>query len=511
MAIAEQSAAPARTAAGRPAAPAAIEVDRLDLLTLLWALAILFHQSKAGSLTDGRWHHAILTIAAARVLLRPGDLRGFAALLACQVASVAIDLPVASNHWVFVFVTSIAMLLVLAGQFVRGRGRVDRAEFLGVVLPMLRLEVVLLYAFVTLAKLNWDFLDPDLSVGAEMYRWLTIRLPLLPSGRLASEAAIHATLAIEGFLPVLLAVRRTRMAGLALGWAFHLLLGFNGYHDFSSVMFAFYVAFLPDDFVARLSRGLERYPRLAAALGRLGAPARSPSTFAMLAVLALAAAFAQRLGLGNGSLINGVANIYLRGAWLLTSLLLPIPVLLALREDRADADDRGRSVRQAGPGLGAVRALAMAGPLLVVFNGLNPYLGLRTESVFIMYSNLQTEGDRWNHCLLPAWIRAFPFQDDLVTVVRCSEGEMLAQTLQGARWVYLGFVDYASKHPEMSVSYEYRGVYREVARVADDPELSAGVSPWVRKLLYFRPVMPPERLADYSRPAHWKSIGQWSP
>ena len=53
-------------------------------------------------------------------------------------------------------------------------------------------------------------------------------------------------------------------------------------------------------------------------------------------------------------------------------------------------------------------------PLLTGLNGCSPYLGLKTETAFAMYSNLRTEGGQSNHLLVPAGVQLFGFQQDLV-------------------------------------------------------------------------------------------------
>ncbi|MGI8624212.1 MAG: hypothetical protein ACR2NB_12190, partial [Solirubrobacteraceae bacterium] len=61
------------------------------------------------------------------------------------------------------------------------------------------------------------------------------------------------------------------------------------------------------------------------------------------------------------------------------------------------------------------------GLLALVLNAASPYLGLKTEATFAMFSNLQTEPGHWNHLLLPERLRIFDAQDDLVRIVRSSD------------------------------------------------------------------------------------------
>ena len=59
----------------------------------------------------------------------------------------------------------------------------------------------------------------------------------------------------------------------------------------------------------------------------------------------------------------------------------------------------------------------MATPLLVVLNGMCPYLGLKTDSSFAMFSNLRTEPGFANHLVMPHGPQPFGFQGDLVRLV----------------------------------------------------------------------------------------------
>jgi hypothetical protein len=60
-------------------------------------------------------------------------------------------------------------------------------------------------------------------------------------------------------------------------------------------------------------------------------------------------------------------------------------------------------------------------PVLVALNALTPYVGLKTQNAFTMYSNLQTEQGVWNHLFLPEAMRVFELQDDLVEIVNADD------------------------------------------------------------------------------------------
>jgi hypothetical protein len=104
-------------------------------------------------------------------------------------------------------------------------------------------------------------------------------------------------------------------------------------------------------------------------------------------------------------------------------------------------------------------ALALA-PVLVFLNGLSPYLGLKTEHSWAMFSNLQTEGGHWNHLFMPQSMQVFSFQDDLVRVVRSSDPYLAGDPRRDIRLVAFEMRRYLEDHPDVAITYEVRGEVR---------------------------------------------------
>ena len=124
---------------------------------------------------------------------------------------------------------------------------------------------------------------------------------------------------------------------------------------------------------------------------------------------------------------------------------------------------------------------------------MNPYLGLKTETSFSMFSNLQTEESQWNHCFLPNWLRVFGYQDHLVTIIKTSIPILQKAILNDYQLVYTQFLaitshtDYTDDH----VTYDYKGQRHEVGRIGDDPVLSLRLGFFKRKYFAFRNVKRP--------------------
>jgi hypothetical protein len=157
---------------------------------------------------------------------------------------------------------------------------------------------------------------------------------------------------------------------------------------------------------------------------------------------------------------------------------------------------------------------------LVVLNVLCPYLGLKTENSFAMFSNVLTEGDiaHWNSLILPQSMRVFHFEDHLVVVksVRlvdtvdpadAPDAEDVASAADSGnapglpelrpddRFQLVEFefrrnVAMACHHYKqpIEIDYEIDGVPHHVADAHKVPELANGNGYLLEKLLYFRKV-----------------------
>lgn len=412
----------------------------------LLACAILAHQLWWGGFAV--WSpHGALALAALWCLARPRSIARFVTLAAVSVAVLALDMPQIGDHWVLMLVTGAGTLGWALTRVARRRA-VDAAGLWAALAPFLRAQVVLLYGTAALAKLNSGFLDPAVSCAAGMSRqlgWLD------PGG----GPVIYATLATEASLAVLLALRRTRPAGLALGIAFHAVLAAAGNVPFSALMLALYVAFLPPDAPARLRALLSRRSAVGAVAGW-----RHPLAFPLAAGGWLAAAAA---GIGPGA-YGGALGI--AGRILVAGALLAAGALLLGALTAGWPARRPRSPR--------LHPAFAAGLALLALNAASPYVGLKTEASFAMFSNLQTEPGHWNHLLVPESVRVFGAQDDLVRVVRSPDPRLERRERVGALMVRFELERYLRRNPRSSA-----WVLPATAPAGADPgePLSAGTLP----------------------------------
>ncbi len=376
------------------------------LFCFFWALFTLFHQADEQRFSTLGFD-LVVNAAAVAALLRPSSGFRLAVLCLAQVIAAWLALPLIVNHWMLTFLVSLATLAILVERLMRAGCSLDFDEWFDRFAPVVRMAVILTYFFAFLAKLNPDFRDPGLSCGAHFYRVLSEVLPFLPSGRWAYHALIWFTLVVEAALPILLATQKTRVVGILVGMGFHTILSLTAFYEFAAQATAFYCLFLPSDFSTRARHWLERHATLkrrAQAVCRL---AGRPLSFEILLV-----ALYLVLNVFELEFVKTVLPANPRGlpaAYLLLPLWVSIAcvliacLVLILREKGPiGGGDRGYlSLRHPLYGLGVA---------IVVVNGLCPYVGLKTEHSFTMFSNLRTEPERWNHDFLPESVRIFSSQ-----------------------------------------------------------------------------------------------------
>jgi hypothetical protein len=389
------------------------------LLAWMWAAFTLFHQGH-----DNHWARtpleALESAAAVAVLVGPTRLTRFVLLAIFQAANLWWFMPEPTNHGVFALVVDLTIVSAAIVHAVSGRARggFDGDALYRSVAPPLRVSVILLYVFATVAKVNAAFLNPALSCGTHHYAALRAHVaPLglsLPDGPTLSVVAIVATLLIEGGIPVLLTFARTRPAGVVVALVFHYALGLNGFYDFSSMIYALLLLFTPDGFGALVERVWLR-SGIHGVIDR--ARARPGSSAGIVVMLTAGVVVALVLLEGNQwrrmfGPAYAVWPLYGGGV-----MLLAVPALV--QTGRRDVLPRASPLRRS--------AVLWAAPLLVVLDGVCPYIGLKTDSSFAMFSNLRTERGFANHLLIPHAAQPFGFQRDLVRIVESSDS-MLARS-----------------------------------------------------------------------------------
>ncbi|HEV2819506.1 MAG TPA: hypothetical protein VGW11_03270, partial [Solirubrobacteraceae bacterium] len=128
---------------------------------------------------------------------------------------------------------------------------------------------------------------------------------------------------------------------------------------------------------------------------------------------------------------------------------------------------------------------------LLVLNGLSPYLGLKTESSFTMFSNLKTEGGYWNHAFIPEAVKVFPYQDQLVRVT--DSNDPVLERRSGGQTLIVRFEleRYLRLRPQTRATFVAVDGDRETTRTARPSAAGSPATPLLDKVAKFRDVRPP--------------------
>jgi hypothetical protein len=162
--------------------------------------------------------------------------------------------------------------------------------------------------------------------------------------------------------------------------------------------------------------------------------------------------------------------------------------------------------RRPAPERGALRPhhlLFLLVPILVVANGLTPYLEVKTGYAWNMYANLRTVDGESNHFLVRSTLPLTDEQADLVRIVRSTDPGLTRYAEGGYALTWTQLRIYLSDHPDVGITYERDNRRVVLERASELPDLVERVPVWREKLLLFRAVdlESPERCVPLFGPA----------
>lgn len=400
----------------------------------LWSIGILFDQARALGPASSLGLVLLISagrLAAASVVARPSGTWAFLLLNATLAATILATLPKAPNHGVLELLVAATILLCALRV---GMRRCSGSELYRTFAPLLRWQLIALYFWAVVQKLNSDFFDPELSCGPAQVWNLQRLIPMLPPAGWLAPFSIYGTLLVEASIPCLLIARRTRRFGIALAAGFHLVIG-AGYVGFSAMLFALLSLFLPPEFQAALwkqgATWIERLRGFGAApwlgLRRVAARSLLLTSGALAAGAAVAfAAFSESRADSWGS------------PWLDPDALLALWFAFGASAVGVFAVVSWRArpwIGERGILQPRYRLLAVM-PLLVFGLGLAPHLGLKNTQSFAMFSNLETGGGASNHLFIPSSWQIFGQLGDLVTIHGSSDRALAKLVGPSWRWFH---------------------------------------------------------------------------
>lgn len=479
-------------------------LDRLSIFTFLWASQAMVHQQYFKYwIENGEILGAVVTVFAFATFLRPTSLVLLCGLLISSMTATYVHkMPNVPNHIFLEAVIHFIILLAIARTIFVNRKSLrispqnwaqfgivqpeQREKLFASFAPILTALLLIVYFFATLHKINSDFLNAQVSCGAQFYlEDLVDRFPFLPTAEWAQNAAIWGTLIMEGGLFLTLAIKRLRPIGFFIGLPMHLIFGIVGHHTFSAFAFALYFLFLSEDFtkfVFRLRDGLQQRFQITDIAKLFFRVRFAAAAFCMvLTIRAIAGYYFSGIpGLKAGYTIE-------KAIWFLwATLLMAIAFSVVIGKLKTN-------------GLRPTIAVNCQPPLfmwifvvLVGINGMLPYLGLKTIPCFSMYSNLRTEGENPNHLFMPTLLKIFNETDDLVEI---HYADIQRFSVYTEKELYLPYVEFRRRvfdtTEDFSMLYSRNGnphYLQRINGVLDGDDIPEPLSPVYSKFVYFRPV-----------------------
>ena len=462
---------PPEVTAGLPSAP----ILQFRTFTVLWAIASLFHMAHS-SVFDIQLNLAFLTLAAFFAIFRP-SLTSFLLLVSLQIFDAAFRMPFTTNHWIFTAFVNVSILHALLYMIFRNKSfSVDEGEFFKRFAPIVRIEVIILYFFAVFHKLNAGFFAPATSCATDLLRAQNLDLAI-PLTREAFVVNAYLTLLIELAIPVLLCFRHTTNVGVLVGVIFHCILSYSSYNaffDFSSVMFAVYFVFLAPGFSLTAYKGFQ---------GMRAFRTATFKEFSWSAVVYLTILIALCLGVFYllNKRLDSHQSVHLYFFWTAYSLLFTGCIISFLLAKRNRAQARESKFKTAHWSLLII-------PVVVFVNGTLPYLGLKTENSYAMFSNLRTEGGKTNHFIVPVSAQIFDYQKEVVQIVRSTDPTLQKLADSGLSMVLFEFRSYVNERQPERVEYLHNGEMKTFVWGDEASHLALGENPYVlQKLMKFRP------------------------
>jgi hypothetical protein len=449
---------------------------RLVVFAWLWAFAVVLHllylsnsYAAFSSFTADHFVHLLLAVAAIALLIRPRSLTLLAAVCLLTPITALFEAPRLGNHWLLASLIALALLCAMViGAFIRPRDVATRVLVDG--LPSARLIFLVAYGFSALAKFNTSFINPSVSCANLYANEVAQSLGLSQFDSTSSSAWTHvipwAVIAIEVSVVVLLLIARTRVLGVLLALVFHGIIAFDTVHafsDFSSVIAALVILFLPDTFFVTVA------PWLRSNVLRAGA--------FVVAALSLVLIAWQSTDTGHNS-DQFIGDVRDWVWWIVWAILTAVVVVWFARARSARAD----------VALLPKDRWMLTWPALAFLVGCGPYLELRVGTSWNMYANLQTARGSSNSFIIPFTAELTDYQSDLVRVIETSDTGLQRYIDSGYELPFVNLRGYASTHPDMSITYERNGETTSVAHTRDNPTLGADLPWWEQKFIAFRAI-----------------------
>lgn len=391
----------------------------LAVFTFLFAWSYLFDIREAiaylpniSEYPTTRLLSLVIAILAIWTILKPSSLIRSISFFVALLILTFIRMPNVANHEFWECIILITILSCFVYSKISEKSNFTNTTFYELFAPALRLELIILYFWTIVHKLNTGFLDYKISCATvEIFQIKNI-IPALPTPYWFIPINPLFTLLIEASIPILLIIPKTRILGLILGIVFHFILGLI-YMGFTILIFSLFSLFIPtssyDKIKTIVYELIDKFSDPFTRIINYKSWKRSKIVnYIVQFIFILSILFILRIFM-KGSYKSSLF-LSKNGLYVIFCIILSITFLYFVVRRTKEL-----RVNQKINFIPSNRWLLIF-PALVLLNGLLPHIGLKNIQVMAMFSNLRTEGGKTNHLFIPPSFQLFNNLNDLVLI-----------------------------------------------------------------------------------------------
>lgn len=443
--------------------------NSFSIYSSLIALGTLFH-FQINDLWLDQSSTVFCIVGSFVLLLKPTSIQRYFSLCLFQLWDWLARLPDTANHWMFLNIVNLFVVIYFLIRFYKDKKLPENGEevYADLKLPLF-LSLMLLYFLTGIHKLNYAFFDPEVSCATRLF------VPKHGVGgsnhlQIMGNISVAGTLFVELVAPLLFFVPVFFKPLFFFCVLFHLVIGTMGIYDFSTFSIAilalFYLRdldltslitnFIPQRVQYFLRPLVVYWPAIFITLSFIGKG--RGYLWGVMAIGVLGVTFKALLKASNVSLFSEIRI----SKW---PLLIWIPF-----------------------------------GILIVVNGMSPYLGIKTTSTFSMFSNLRIGlGSESNHFIfknpISPWHSSF---NDWIIIEESNSDNLQDIARQEKRVSYYVLKSYVQnmaleedvKEYPLSVSYVRKGERYRVKNAFEDKTLMEPNSWLGKRFISHRPYDP---------------------
>lgn len=351
-----------------------------------------------------------LCFSGALLLIKPSSSYRLAAFMFFLIVDVLLSLPIAPNHTVFEMLIAITVLASFITAKIKYKNEFTGKKFYDLSAPVLRIQVVVLYFWATVHKINTGFLDKYIGCATVQIFNIKQSLTILPAPEWFISINPYLTLLIEGSLPILFLIPSTRLFGVILGVLFHFVLGFR-YTGFTIIIYSLFALFIAEANYDRLKPYVDRFRSAIyskfSILSNYNSWDKSRADRVFIQIcLAFVVLVLLKVLLRGGAF--GVRLISTEDFYIIIFAVCIAASLILLINQKYRIIQDVKLIPSS--------KYLLIFPIIFFFNGFLPHIGLKNIQAVAMFSNLRTGDGTTNHLIFPASLQIFPYLKDTVEI-----------------------------------------------------------------------------------------------